>query len=77
MPEEEPIIVLENHVHRLLKVVKSLKEDNSHLQEQVKQIGRQLARKQNEEGRWTLDRTKVEAKVKRILDELDSFTGSS
>jgi chromosome segregation ATPase len=74
MPEEEPILVLEKQVHRLLDVVKQLKLDNSHLQAQVKQIGRQLAKKKTDEARWQNDRSKVEVRVRRLLAELDSLS---
>ena len=73
MPEEEPILVLEKQVHRLLDVVKRLQLDNSHLQEQVKQIGRQLAKKKTDEARWLNDRSRVEVRVRKMLAELDSL----
>lgn len=73
MPTEEPILVLEKQVHRLLDVVKRLKLDNSHLQEQVKQIGRLLSKKKTDEARWLHDRSRVEVRVRKLLAELDSL----
>jgi len=73
MPEEEPILVLEKQIHRLLDAVKRLKLDNSHLQEQVKQIGRQLTKKKTDEARWLHDRSRVEGRVRKLLADLDSL----
>lgn len=72
MPEEEPIVVLEKQVHRLLEAVRRLKEDNVQLQARMRHIGQQLAKKQNEATRWAHDRSRVEAKVRKLLTELDA-----
>lgn len=42
MPQE-PIVVLEERVHRLLELVKRLKQENTQLHERVKRVGQQLA----------------------------------
>lgn len=72
MPQE-PIVVLEERVHQLLELVKRLKQENTQLQERVKRVGQQLAKKDNEAIRWAHDRTRLQAKVQKILSELKSL----
>lgn len=71
MPEEEPIVVLEIKIQQLLEAMRHLKEDNVRLQEHLKPVSQQLIRKQNEANRWVQDRNRVEAKVRKLLAELD------
>ncbi len=77
MAKEEPIVVLEKQVSRLLEAVKHLKKDNNGLRERVKQIDQKLAKKQNESTRWANDRSRVEARVRKILAELDTLAQSN
>jgi cell division septum initiation protein DivIVA len=70
MPQE-PIVVLEERVHQLLELVKRLKQENAQLQERVKQAGQQLAKKEGQAVRWAHDRTRLRAKVQRLLDEVE------
>ncbi len=72
MPQE-PIVVLEERVHQLLELVKRLKQENTQLQERVKGVGQQLAKKENEAIRWAHDRTRLQAKVQKVLSELKSL----
>jgi cell division septum initiation protein DivIVA len=72
MPQE-PIVVLEERVHQLLELVKRLKQENAQLQERVKQAGQHLAKKDGEAIRWAHDRTKLRAKVQRLLDEVETL----
>lgn len=75
MPQE-PIVVLEERVHRLLELVKRLKQENTQLHERVKRVGQQLAKKENEAIRWAHDRTRLQAKAQKILGELGSMIGT-
>ena len=70
MPQE-PILVLEERVHQLLELVKRLKQDNTQFQERVKHVGQRLAKKESEAIRWAHDRTKLQAKVQKLLEELE------
>ena len=72
MPQE-PIVVLEERVHQLLELVKRLKQENTQLQERAKRVGQQLAEKENEAIRWAHDRTRLQAKVQKVLSELESL----
>ena len=72
MPQE-PIVVLEERVHQLLELVKRLKQENTQLQERAKRVGQQLAKKDNEAIRWAHDRTRLQAKVQKVLSELKSL----
>ncbi|HLB94927.1 MAG TPA: hypothetical protein VJK28_01985 [Nitrospiria bacterium] len=72
MPQE-PIVVLEERVHQLLELVKRLKQENTQLQERAKRVGQQLAKKDNEAIRWAHDRTRLQAKVQKVLSELESL----
>jgi chromosome segregation ATPase len=73
MPEEEPIVVLEMKIQQLLEAVRHLKEDNVQLREHLKPVTQQLSRKQTEASRWAQDRNRVEAKVRKLLAELDTL----
>lgn len=76
MPETEPIFILEKQVHRLLEAVRRLKEDNVQLQERVRDYRQQLSSKKTEENRWVNERTRVEAKVRKLISDLDSVARS-
>jgi FtsZ-binding cell division protein ZapB len=76
MPEEEPIVVLETKIQLLLEAVRHLKEDNVQLREQMKPVTQQLSKKQTEASRWAQDRNRVEAKVRKLLVELDTLAKS-
>ncbi len=74
MSKNEPIVVLEGQINRLLLLVRRLKEDNAGLNQRVKSIDSQLSKKMSEANAWTRDRARVETKVRRILAELDNLS---
>jgi predicted RNase H-like nuclease (RuvC/YqgF family) len=76
MPESEPIVILEKQVHRLLETVKRLKGDNVQLQERVREFRQQLTTKKTEENRWVSEKTRVEAKVRKLISDLDTMARS-
>jgi hypothetical protein len=74
MPESEPMVILEKQVLRLLQAVKRLKDDNVHLHARVKDIHQQLTVKKTQENRWISERSRVEAKVRKLIADLDTMS---
>jgi len=73
MPEEEPIVVLEKRIQRFVEVVGDLKKDEGQLREQLKHANQQISKKQSQASRWAQDRIRVQAKIQKLLTELDKF----
>ena len=73
MPEEEPIVVLEKRIQRFVEVVGDLKKDEGQLREQLKHANQQISKKQSQANRWAQDRIRVQAKIQKLLAELDKF----
>ena len=66
----DPLIQLEQRVHRLLELVKRLKVDNALLEKKVRATAQKLGKNERDSARWTQDRVRLRAAVERILAEL-------
>jgi len=71
MPIDQ-MTILEKRVHQILEMVKRLKQDNTVLEQKVKMISQQLAKRERDTLRWTHDRVRLRSRVKRILSEIET-----
>jgi hypothetical protein len=53
-------------------MVKRLKQDNTVLEQKVKTISQQLAKRERDTLRWNHDRVRLRSRVKRILSEIET-----
>ena len=66
----DTLIQLEQKVHRLLELVRRLKEDNDLLERRVRAGAQKLVKSERDSVRWSQDRVRLKAAVERILSEL-------
>jgi hypothetical protein len=71
MPIDQ-MTLLEKRVHQILELLKRLKQDNVFLEQKVKTISQQLAKRERDTLRWNHDRVRLRSRVKRILSEMET-----
>ena len=71
MPIDQ-MTLLEKRVHQILELLKRLKQDNVFLEQKVKAISQQLAKRERDTLRWNHDRVRLRSRVKRILSEMET-----
>lgn len=71
MPIDQ-MTILEKRVHQILEMMKRLKQDNTFLEQKVKTISQQLAKRERDTLRWNHDRVRLRSRVKRILSEMET-----
>ncbi|MBI3596143.1 MAG: hypothetical protein HY203_03200 [Nitrospirae bacterium] len=64
--------ILEKRVHQILEMMKRLKQDNTFLEQKVRTISQQLAKRERDTLRWNHDRVRLRSRVKRILSEMET-----
>ncbi|HET6464098.1 MAG TPA: hypothetical protein VFH55_00625 [Nitrospiria bacterium] len=68
----DQMTLLEKRVHQILELLKRLKQDNVFLEQKVKTISQQLAKRERDTLRWNHDRVRLRSRVKRILSEMET-----
>jgi hypothetical protein len=71
MPIDQ-MTLLEKRVHQILELVKRLRQDNTFLEQKVRTISQQLAKRERDTLRWSHDRVRLRSRVKRILSEMET-----
>lgn len=71
MPMDQ-MTLLEKRVHQILEMLKRLRQDNIFLEQKVKTISQQLAKRERDSLRWNHDRVRLRSRVKRILSEIET-----
>lgn len=69
----DQMTLLEKRVHQVLDQMKRLKQENALLEQKVRTISQQLAKRERDVFRWNHDRERLQSRVKRILSEMETW----
>lgn len=68
---------LEVRVRQLLDLVVELRQDKSHLEQELETTREHLARQQDASEGWEDERTTIRSKIEKVLDELEFLDRSN
>ena len=68
---------LEVRVRKLLDLVVELRQDKSHLEQELESTREHLAKQQDMSEGWEDERTTIRSKIEKVLDELEFLDHSN
>ncbi len=73
----EKMEILEVRVRKLLDLVVELRQDKSHLEQELESTREHLAKQQDMSEGWEDERITIRSKIEKVLDELEFLDHSN
>lgn len=73
----EKLETLESRVRKLLDLVVELRQDKSHLEQELEATRERLAKHEEMSGGWEEERTTIRSRIEKVLGELEFLDRSN